>query len=256
MSRLQKWCLLMATLGWNAFAQPQSFNWEQIRDRFQISNPTLRAAQISIDESRAQEITAYLRPNPDFTLLTDGTQIAPHEGVWQPLSGTMIESSFSYLHERRHKRELRRESAQKETEITVAQYADQERNLLFNLRTAFVQTLQQKAILDLTRENLAYYNRLLALSSDRLKAGDIAKVDYQRLELQRVQYETDVQTATVNLRTAKIQLLTLLNDRTPVEQFDVTGPFDFSQRDSSPPGLEARRAGQPSGSESRDGGGG
>ena len=227
MSRLQKWCLLMATLGWNAFAQPHSFNWEQIRDRFQISNPTLRAAQISIDESRAQEITAYLRPNPDFTLLTDGTQIAPHEGVWQPLSGTMIESSFSYLHERRHKRELRRESAQKETEITVAQYADQERNLLFNLRTAFVQTLQQKAILDLTRENLAYYNRLLALSNDRLKAGDIAKVDYQRLELQRVQYETDVQTATVNLRTAKIQLLTLLNDRTPVEQFDVTGPFDF-----------------------------
>ncbi len=156
-------------------------------------------------------------------------------GVWQPLSGTMIrEQLISYLHERRHKRELRRESAQKETEITVAQYADQERNLLFNLRTAFVQTLQQKAILDLTRENLAYYNRLLALSNDRLKAGDIAKVDYQRLELQRVQYETDVQTATVNLRTAKIQLLTLLNDRTPVEQFDVTGPFDFPERDSSP----------------------
>jgi cobalt-zinc-cadmium efflux system outer membrane protein len=93
-----------------------------------------------------------------------------------------------------------------------------------------VQTLQQKAILDLTRENLAYYNRLLSLSSERLKAGDIAKVDYQRLELQRVQYETDVQTATVNLRTAKIQLLTLLNDRSPVEQFDVTGTFDFSDQ--------------------------
>ena len=34
--------------------------------------------------------------------------------------------------------------------------------------------------------------------------------------------------AIVNLRTAKIQLLQLLNDRTPVEQFDVQGPFDFS----------------------------
>ena len=32
----------------------------------------------------------------------------------------------------------------------------------------------------------------------------------------------------MNLRTAKIQLLMLLNDRTPIEQFDVTGPFDFS----------------------------
>ncbi len=32
----------------------------------------------------------------------------------------------------------------------------------------------------------------------------------------------------MNLRTAKIQLLMLLNDRTPIEQFDVTGPFDFT----------------------------
>jgi outer membrane protein, heavy metal efflux system len=230
MSQIQSWCLLMATLGTNAFAQTRSFTWQELRDRFQASNPTLRAAQISIDESRAQEITAYLRPNPDYSLTTDGTQIAPHNGVWQPFSGTLFQNTLSYLHERQHKRELRRESAQKGTAIAVSQYADQERTLLFNLRTAFVQTLQQKAILDLTRENLAYYNRLLSLSNERLKAGDIAKVDYQRLELQRVQYETDVQTARVNLRTAKIQLLTLLNDRTPVEEFDLAGSFDFSDQ--------------------------
>jgi outer membrane protein, heavy metal efflux system len=81
--------------------------------------------------------------------------------------------------------------------------------------------------LSLAKDNLAYYDRLLQVNRDRFKAGDIAKVDLTRLELQRVQFETDVQTAAVNLRTAKIQLLTLLNDRTPLEQFDVTGPFDF-----------------------------
>ena len=227
------WLLLMATLGAPAFAQP--FTWEQIRDRFQTNNPTLRAAAIGIDESRAQEITAYLRPNPDLTAGVDqidpfSTQPPPSGGpsVYSPFAFAFPTASISYLHERQHKRELRRESQQKETEITTAQYADQERNLLFNLRTAFVTTLQEKAILDLTRENLAYYNHLLQVSNDRLKAGDIAKVDFQRLELQRVQYETDVQTAIVNLRTAKIQLLMLLNDRTPVESFDVTGAFDFS----------------------------
>ena len=225
--------LLMATLGAPAFAQPST--WEQIRDRFQTNNPTLRAAAIGIDESRAQEITAYLRPNPDLTAGVDqinpfSTQSPPSGGpsVYSPFAFAFPTASISYLHERQHKRELRRESQQKETEITIAQYADQERNLLFNLRTAFVTTLQEKAILDLTRENLAYYNHLLQVSNDRLKAGDIAKVDFQRLELQRVQYETDVQTALVNLRTAKIQLLMLLNDRTPVESFDVTGAFDFS----------------------------
>ena len=68
------------------------------------------------------------------------------------------------------------------------------------------------------------------MSRDRLKAGDIAQIDLDRLELQRVQYESDLQTAEVNLRTAKIQLLMLLNDRTPVEQFDVTGNFDFNDQ--------------------------
>jgi outer membrane protein, heavy metal efflux system len=44
-----------------------------------------------------------------------------------------------------------------------------------------------------------------------------------------VQFETDVQTAVVNLRTAKIQLQALLNDRTPVEQLDVRERFDFAE---------------------------
>jgi outer membrane protein, heavy metal efflux system len=96
------------------------------------------------------------------------------------------------------------------------------------LRSAFVQTLQQKAVRDLARENLDYYDRLLGVNRDRFHAGAIAQVDLDRLELQRVQYESDLQTAEVNLRTAKIQMLMLLNDQTPVDQFDVTGAFDFS----------------------------
>jgi len=32
----------------------------------------LRAGQIGVDESRAQEITAYLRPNPNLAVSVDG----------------------------------------------------------------------------------------------------------------------------------------------------------------------------------------
>jgi cobalt-zinc-cadmium efflux system outer membrane protein len=234
----RRWCIgsfVLAGLAASAQAQPHNFTWQELRDKFQQNNPTMRAAQIGIEESRAQEITAYLRPNPDLTGAFDqmnffSTQPPPSGGpaVYSPFAYAFPSASISYLHERQHKRELRLESAQKGTAITMSQYADQERNLLFNLRTAFVQTLQQKAILDLTRQSLAFYNRLLDVSNERLKAGDIARVDFQRLVLQRVQFETDVQTAIVNLRTAKIQLLMLLNDRTPVEQFDVAGIFDFS----------------------------
>jgi len=125
---------------------------------------------------------------------------------------------------------LRLESAQKGTALAASQLADQERTLLFNLRNAFVQTLQQKAVVALANENLAYYDRFLAVSSDRYKAGDIAQVDLDRLELQRVQFETDLQSALVNLRTAKIRLLALLDDRTAIDLFDVTGPFEFTEQ--------------------------
>ncbi|HLK61955.1 MAG TPA: TolC family protein [Bryobacteraceae bacterium] len=206
----------------------RALTWDEVRDRFRSTNPTLLAARIGIDESKAQEVTAYLRPNPDFSSSLD--QIQPFNGdPYRPFGFALPLFSANYLHERQHKRELRLESARKATGIASSQLADQERNLVFNLRNSFVQALQAKAILALARENLAYYDRLLGVNTERLKAGDIAQIDLDRLELQRVQYESDIQTALTNVRTAKIQLLMLLNDRTPVEQFDVTGPFDFTE---------------------------
>src|SRR5271169_3015417 len=90
--------------------------------------------------------------------------------------------------------------------------------------------MQAKATLNLTREELDYYDHIIEISRARFKGGDLAQIDLDRIELQRVQYESDLQTAEVNLRTSKIQLLQLLNDRTPVDQFDVQGPFDFSDQ--------------------------
>ncbi len=202
--------------------------WQQVKDKFQSANPTLKAAALSIDESRSAEITAYLRPNPDFSLSMDGLQITPGNGVWRPLSGIVETPGLSYLHERAHKRELRRDQARQTTAIAETSYADEERNLLFNLRNAFVQVLQAKAVLQNAKDNLEYWDRELDLNRKRLAAGDLAQVDLNRLELQRVQFEADFENATVNLRTAKIQLLMLMNDRTPIERLDVTGPFDFT----------------------------
>lgn len=217
--------LLVSGLTTGALAQP-AFTWQEIRGRFLMANPTLVAGQINLQESKAQETTSYLRPNPDFTFSTDGTQLTPYAGGYRPFAGTQFTSSVSYLHERGRKRELRLESAQKGTAVAQSQQADVERNLIFNLHNAFVQALQAKAVLALAKENLAYYDQLLSVSSDRFKAGDIAQVDLDRLQVQRIQYETDVQTSTVSLRTAKIQLLALLNDRMPVDQFDITGRFE------------------------------
>jgi len=220
---------LLLGCGVKAGAQ-QALTWEQVRNRFENSNPTLLAGQFNISESKAQEITAYLRPNPNFTATADQIDPFPGGPPHGPFAFFLPVASINYLHERQHKRELRLESAQKATAIATSDQSDLERTLLFTLRGAFVQTLQAKAVLNVAQENLKYYDRVLEVSGERYKAGDIALIDLDRLQLQRLQYESDLQTAEVNLRTAKINLLMLLNDRTPIEHFDVTGPFDFTKQ--------------------------
>ena len=83
--RLSIAIMLGGYLGGRAQAQT-SWTWQQVKDKFVATNPTLKANQLSIDESRAAEITAFLRPNPDLTISADGLQPAPNNGLWRPLN--------------------------------------------------------------------------------------------------------------------------------------------------------------------------
>ena len=223
-------CALCLACAMSYATAQQTLTWEQVKARFEAANPTLKADEINVQEMKAAEITAYLRPNPQLTFSTDGTQIARHQGVWRPLSGTQYQPNFSYLHERQQKRELRLESAKEGTQISGSQHEDLERNLIFDLRSLFIQTLQAKAVLELARADLQYYDKIIEISRVRFRDGAIGQIDLDRIELLRVQYESEIQTATVNLSTAKIQLLQLLDDRTPLDKFDVYGTFEFSDK--------------------------
>jgi len=241
---------LLLCSGWSAFAQAptppvqppttaaaqvavpgqavqESMTWDALKSRFEAVNPQLQADTLGVEEARAQEITAFLRPNPTFSMSVDGTQVAPNDGHFIPFSGTDYQPGISYLWERDNKRHLRLDDAKANTAITASQHLDLERNLLFNLRNSYVQTLQAKATLKTANDDLEYYDKIIEISKRRYKDGDIAQIDLDRIELLRVQYESEQQTAIVNLRTAKIQLLQLLNERTPVDNFDVAGVFDW-----------------------------
>jgi len=227
--------MLLLAAGSSGIAKAQhALTWDEVKARFESDNPTLRAGKLGVDESRAQETTADLRPNPNLALTVD--QINPFDGgpPHSTFGSLMTVAAASYLHERRHKRELRLESAKGATEIAEDAQADLERTLLFTLRMAFVQALQGKAVFALAKENLAYYDKVLEVNRERYKAGSIAQMDLDRLELQRIQYLADLQTADVNLRTAKIQLLALLNDQTPLDQFDVAGAYEFAAQLAAP----------------------
>ncbi|MBV9759239.1 MAG: TolC family protein [Acidobacteriaceae bacterium] len=244
--RLSIGLLLAAECMAQSAGQPRTITWQEAQQEFRTNNPQLLAGQVTIDESRADEITAYLRPNPDISATIDQinpftTQPPPTGGpsTYSPFAYALPSGSISYLHERRHKRELRLDSARKATAIAISAQSDLERNLTFNLRDAFVRVLLAKAVSRVAQENLDYYDKEIAINRERYKAGDMAKVDFQRLELQRVQYESDLANAQVNLRTAKIDLIALLRERAPVDQFDVSGDFDFAEPTVTLEGLRS-----------------
>src|SRR5271154_7575916 len=92
--------LLAAAL--HASAQ-QALTWEQVRLRFEQNNPTLLAGKLNIDESKAQEITAHFRPNPQLTLLSDQIDPFPGGPSHGPFSYLLPSATVTYLHERAHK---------------------------------------------------------------------------------------------------------------------------------------------------------
>ena len=212
------------------------FTWQQIKDKFEATNPTLQAARANIAESKAGEITAYLRPNPDFTATIDqinpfASQLSPSgsgQNVYRPLANALPFASFSYLHEREHKRELRRDRPRNRRRSRNRRIWTRSAACCSTCEMPSCKPCRPRRCCRTRGRTWTYWDRELEVNRTRFKAGDLAQVDLNRLELQRVQFESDFETATVNLRTAKIQLLMLLNDRTPIEQFDVTGPYDFT----------------------------
>jgi cobalt-zinc-cadmium efflux system outer membrane protein len=221
--------VVCAALFANAALAQQSLTWEQVKERFQAANPTLLAGQLNISEAEAAEITAHLRPNPSFGVTSDQIALfSNNPDHYRPFAFAQPIFNLSYLHERQRKRELRTDAAKEGTLVAISQQADLIRTLTYQLRNSFVQVLQAKAVQQNAADNLKYWDHELGISRDRLKAGDIARIDLIRLEIQRAQFESDAVNADVSLRGAKISLLQLLYDTTPVDKFDVTGPFDFS----------------------------
>jgi cobalt-zinc-cadmium efflux system outer membrane protein len=205
----------------------QALTWDQVKDKFEAANPVLKADAANVEEMKAEEITAFLRPNPQVGLLTGWHADRAAQRSLDSLQGHVRTAQHQLPARARTQAGVALAERQRRHADSQSQHVDLERNLIFGLRSAFVQTLQAKAVLQLAKADLEYWDKIIEISRARFNAGDLAKIDLARIELQRVQYESELETAIVNLRTQKIALLLLLDDRTPVDQFDVTGTFDL-----------------------------
>ena len=182
-------------------------------------NPALLSAQQNLLSMKGQEVEAGLRANP--YLGVTGTDITlPANNPGNPYS---YSAGVSRLFERGQKRRWRLDAAQATTAQTEAQYHDQIRQTTLMVGKTSPTWCLAKAALKLAQDNLSSYRHELQINHDRYDAGDIGKLDYERLDLQLAQFESDESSAENNLVQASDQLQTLLGIGQPSRSFDVSG---------------------------------
>jgi cobalt-zinc-cadmium efflux system outer membrane protein len=194
-------------------------------------NPNLLSGQQHVIATKASEVTAGLRQNPNLTL--GGTDVTlPANNPGNPYS---YSANLSRLFERGQKRRWRLDLAHSTTDVTQSQYQDAERQTIFAVKQAFTQMLAAKAGLKIADDNLQSYRKTVELSKQRLDAGDISATDFDRIELQLAEFEADYDNANLNLVQSGDQLKMLLGIDTPAPgpapapAFDIAGTLDPPQ---------------------------
>ncbi len=210
--------LLLAAFGVAALAQTAPLTMQQAVDLALAKNPTLLSAERNYQSIKAQEIQAGLRQNPYFA--TSGSNLTEPDSNGNPYN---ISLGIGRLFERGEKRRWRLDSARSTTEQTDAQYKSTIQQTILAVRTAFTNLIIAKAAKKLADENLTDYKKEIDIGNDRYKAGDIAKLDFERLDLQLAQFESDEANAEEAAEQASDQLQLLLGYDKPRPDFDIAG---------------------------------
>lgn len=193
------------------------------------NSPAIQAARTQIDQSKAQETTANLRPNP---LLSWDAQFLP---LFNPsaFSADYINQSaqfdlgIGYLFERGRKRFNRLQAARDQTNVTVATVADNERTLKFNVAQQFINVLLAESNLEFALQDLKTFQDTVKINQDRFNAGAISKNDFLKIKIQLLQNETAVSTARLAKAQALFSLRELIGYQSVPRDYDVAGNLEF-----------------------------
>jgi cobalt-zinc-cadmium efflux system outer membrane protein len=212
-------------------AQPVLPSLISLDDAIRIAlayNQSLRAQRLNVDQSKAGEITAALKPNPTLSAIVDQVPIFSPQTI--RIGTQAYTEALSYTIERGGKREKRVAVAKDTTEAAAQTVADNERTLKFQVAQAFINTVLAKSVLQFAKEDLANFSSVVDLNRSRLTAGDLAEGDFLKLSLQKLQFEQDATSAELTLVQAKATLRQLLGYESIAETFDVVGTLGHKRQ--------------------------
>lgn len=221
-----------------AFAQVASSNSNptQINRTLTISeavrwarqnHPLVTAARQRVAMASGERLEAGLRPNPSLTFSGENFPLNKPENGFNFSRSIDWFATYSQTFETARKRELRVAVAEGDLNYAEAEIAAVERQVTYEVKTAFAQALLARSRVTLARETLTHFQQLVNLNEIRVQAGYTAEGDLikARLETQRASYQA--RKAVLDFERAKIALLRAMGENAFVTTFDLQGDLDF-----------------------------
>jgi cobalt-zinc-cadmium efflux system outer membrane protein len=242
MGLLAFFALTLLSLANSAFAQtnkgPVRITLDEAIQMALQHNHNIIAARTAIDQSLAMEVTANLRPNP--TLFTDweylplGSPSSQNPNLYSGVpasdylkNNTEADIGLSYLIERGKKRQRRYQAAKDVTAQTRSLVADNERGLMYQVATLFVNVQLAESTIDLARQDLKSFQKTVDIAEFQFKAGGISESNYLMIEVQLLQFDTDLESAQLAREQGLSDLRQLLGYESVSADYDVVDAFDY-----------------------------
>jgi len=175
-------------------------------------DPNLQLAQTAVDQALADKITAGERPNATLAWSTSKINPAGHNGAgdfWNKSYDTVV--SLSQPFERGGKRRHRLAQAEATADAAHADYADSVRSERLAVTEAYWELKRTEQKYRNAQMLATIEHRSIEASEQRLRVGDLPRLDLERLRIDAAAADNAVDSAAGALRDAQVALAALID---------------------------------------------
>jgi cobalt-zinc-cadmium efflux system outer membrane protein len=175
--------------------------FDQLAQTALAENKSLQAAREQLRQAEGRLRQAGLKPNPSLDVSTSTDVVFANEG--ENGFGVMLSQPF----ELGNKRERRIQVAEAEVELAKAEIAEAERQLVGQLRAAYLHAAETSGRLSVLERSRGLSQQMMQVMTVRLSSGDASRLDSHllqaennRLEAQRLLAESQLEQDILEVR--------------------------------------------------------
>ncbi|TGL85960.1 TolC family protein [Leptospira congkakensis] len=187
----------------------KEFSFDQAINFALKNNKQVAIAKYEIEFSKADRITAGLRPNPFLNINADILPFNPNSKQFDP-NRNQYGVSLGFIYETENKREERINVANKKLKMDELIFLESLRKISLGTGNLFIATLAARERYLLAEENYKNLVNIVEINKIRFKKEDISKLELLRSEVAQDQYAVAKVSAQVDYLKLKNELIVVL----------------------------------------------